>query len=91
MRIKNVKNKVGPPFRETSVNLLYDTGFDLRSDVIEYAIQLGVVTESSKSWFDFKGERLRKKDLTEDPVFDIIKIEAMKARDLYLTKNQEEA
>jgi recombination protein RecA len=85
MKIKNVKNKVGPPFRETIVNLLYDSGFDTRSDVVEYAISIGVIEESTpKGWFTFKGEKVRKKQLTESPMFDTILIEAMKVRDAAL-------
>jgi recombination protein RecA len=84
MRIKNAKNKVGPPFRETIVNLMYETGFDLNADVIEYAIQTGVVTEPTKGWFDFGGEKVRKGDLTKEPIFSNIKIAAYAARDKVL-------
>src|SRR5208282_5252604 len=41
MRIKNVKNKVGSPFRETVVDLLYASGFDIKKDMVDYAIATG--------------------------------------------------
>jgi hypothetical protein len=96
MRIKNVKNKVGPPFRETVVDLLYDSGFDLPSDVVEYAIQTGVAVEGTqtkekegngipKGWYRF-GENYRKKDLTEEPLFGTLKVAAYKARDTRLSQ-----
>jgi recombination protein RecA len=84
MRIKNVKNKVGPPFRETICDLRYATGFDIKKDMVDYAIATGVVTEPTKGWFDFKGERVRKSDLTGDGFFGSLKVEAMKARDARL-------
>ena len=95
MRIKNVKNKVGPPFRETLVNLYYETGFDLRSDVVNYAIQIGAITEGdgtkndpgngvAKGWYGFKGEAYRRLDLTQSPLFDNLTVEAMARRDTML-------
>lgn len=102
MRIKNVKNKVGPPFRETCVNLMYDSGFDLKSDVIEYAIQTGIAVAGTqtkenkgngipKSWFGFNGENYRRGDLTEDTVFGNLKSAAYKARDARLAPVPEAA
>ena len=84
MRIKNVKNKVGSPFRETVCDLRYATGFDTKKDMVDYAIATGVVTEPAKGWFDFNGERVRKSDLTGDGFFGSLKVEAMKARDARL-------
>lgn len=102
MRIKNVKNKVGPPHRETIVDLLYDSGFDLRGDVVEYAIATGVVVSGTqtkekegngvpKGWFGFKGENYRRGDLTSSPVFDTIQIEALAARDAALVTKPAES
>jgi recombination protein RecA len=84
MKIQNVKNKVGPPFRETVVNLMYASGFDRKADVIEYAISLGVIEEPAKGWFSFDGERLRKSDLTEDAVYEKVVKAAYAARDARL-------
>jgi len=85
MRIVNKKNKVGPPFRETIVILDYAVGMDLRADMVEYALILGVVTEGkTKGWFEFAGSTYRKKDLTQGSVFDSLVIEALKVRDARL-------
>ena len=67
MRIKNVKNKVGIPFRETDVALRYGVGFDTRADMVEYASHLGVVELGA--WCKFDGQQYRKGDLTQDPVY----------------------
>jgi recombination protein RecA len=101
MRVKIVKNKVGPPFRETVVDLLYHRGFDLKSDVIAYAIAIGAVVEGDqtkddvkngtgngvpKGWYGFGGENFRKLDLTQEPQFAKIAAEAMAKRDAVLAQ-----
>lgn len=84
MRIKNVKNKVGSPFRETVCDLLYATGFDTKKDMVDYAIETGVVTEPAKGWFEFNGQKVRKTDLTVEPIYGTLKMETIKARDARL-------
>jgi recombination protein RecA len=84
MRIKNVKNKMGSPYRETICDLLYATGFDIKKDMVDYAIETGVVTEPTKGWFEFNGQKVRKSDLTGDGFFGSLKVEAMRARDARL-------
>jgi recombination protein RecA len=80
MRVKVVKNKVGPPFRETEVSLYYASGFDVRDNWVEYAVSLGVVT-AGKTWYEFEGEKFYRNQLTEDPVFGKLKVAAIKRRD----------
>lgn len=84
VRFKNVKNKVGPPFRETIVDLLYGSGFDKRGDLIEYAVQTGVVEKAAGGWYIYNKERHRKNSLTESPIFETINGEAYAARDARL-------
>jgi recombination protein RecA len=79
MRVKNVKNKVGQPFNETALLLYYGQGFDQRADLVEYAIDLGVVQPGA--WCVFKEQKYRKDQLTEDPIYDTLKVETMKVRD----------
>lgn len=50
MRIKAVKNKVGTPFHDTAVDLIYGVGFDIEADTIEYAIACGAIQQSG-AWF----------------------------------------
>jgi recombination protein RecA len=77
MKVVNRKNKVGPPFRETILDLDYVQGIDTRSDLVQYAVNLGLV-EDARGWFIYKGERYRKNQLTTSPLFDTLKVEAMK-------------
>lgn len=56
MKIKGVKNKVGPPFRETLVDVIYGVGIDRFADTVRYGKSIGVI--EGTSWLSFNGERL---------------------------------
>ncbi len=56
-RIKIVKNKVAPPFREALVDILYGTGMSREGELIDLGIEHKII-EQSGSWFAFGSERL---------------------------------
>ncbi len=56
-KIRIVKNKVAPPFREAEVDVLYGQGISREGELIDLGTARGVV-EKSGSWFSYKGERL---------------------------------
>src|SRR5690606_3620896 len=56
-RVKVVKNKCAPPFRECEFDIMYGEGISHAGDVIELATANDVV-EKSGAWFSYKGERL---------------------------------
>ena len=56
-RIKIVKNKVAPPFREALVDILYGTGMSREGELIDLGIEHKII-EQSGSWFAFGNERL---------------------------------
>jgi recombination protein RecA len=56
-RIKIVKNKVAPPFREALVDILYGTGMSREGELIDMGIENKII-EQSGSWFAFGSERL---------------------------------
>src|SRR5450631_2945901 len=56
-RVKVVKNKVAPPFRETEFEIMYGTGISKEGELIEIGVQHNMV-EKSGSWYSYKGERI---------------------------------
>jgi len=56
-RVKVVKNKVAPPFREAEFDVMYGEGISREGDLLDLAVEKRIV-EKSGAWFAFSGERL---------------------------------
>jgi recombination protein RecA len=56
-RVKVVKNKVAPPFREAQFDIIYGTGVDLAGELIDIGSTVGVVDKAG-AFYSWKGERL---------------------------------
>ncbi len=56
-RVKVVKNKIAPPFREAEFDIMYNQGISRTGDVLDLATSRGIV-EKAGAWFSYKGEKI---------------------------------
>lgn len=56
-RVKVVKNKVAPPFRQAEFDIMYNEGISMTGDVLDLATERGFV-EKAGAWFSYNGEKI---------------------------------
>lgn len=82
-RVKVVKNKIAPPFRQAEFDIMYNQGISVAGDVLDLAADRGIV-EKSGAWYAYGGEKIgqgreaTKKYLDENP--KVLKEIAQKVR-----------
>jgi recombination protein RecA len=77
-RVKVVKNKVAPPFRQAEFDILYGEGISREGEVLEIGVNLGVL-EKSGAWYIHEGDRLGQ---GKDNARDFLKDNAALAREI---------
>jgi recombination protein RecA len=57
VKVKVVKNKMAPPFREAQFDIIYGVGISKEGDLLDCGVDIGLV-EKTGTWYSYKGERL---------------------------------
>jgi len=90
-RVKVVKNKVAPPFRQAEFDITYGKGISREGAVLDLAVELGIAKKSG-AWFTYDGEQLgqgrenSKQFLTENP--DVMMQMAERVRERAMARNE---
>ena len=56
-RVKVVKNKVAPPFKQAEFQIMYGKGINLLGEIVDIGVKLNVI-EKSGAWYSYKGDRI---------------------------------
>lgn len=56
-RIKVVKNKVAPPFKQCEIDIIYGKGISKDSEILDRAVELGLIKKSG-AWFEYNGSKI---------------------------------
>jgi recombination protein RecA len=93
-RVKVVKNKLAPPFREAEFDIMYGEGISRAGDLLDLAVEKRIV-EKSGTWFSFSGDRLGQgrenvKQYLKDNPATFRTLEERVRKELGLTKDAKE-
>lgn len=93
VRVKVVKNKIAPPFREAEFDIMFGQGISREGDVLDLAVNAGIVNKSG-AWYAYEGDKIgqgrenAKTYIHENPAFfDMLET---KVRNFYFTQPEDE-
>ena len=93
VRVKVVKNKIAPPFREAEFDIMFGQGISREGDVLDLAVNAGIVNKSG-AWYAYEGDKIgqgrenAKTYIHENPAFFFFFL--AKVRDFYFTQPEDE-
>ena len=93
VRVKIVKNKVAPPFKEAEFDIMFGQGISREGDLLDLAAKVDIINKSG-AWYAYEGEKIgqgrenAKTYLRENPEFAAMIDQ--KVRDFYFAKDDEE-
>lgn len=95
-RVKVVKNKVAPPFKQAEIDIMYGEGISKEGEIIDIGADLDIIQKSG-AWYSYKGERLgqgrenAKQFMKENPdIFEEVHNEIRKHFDLNVVESEED-
>ncbi|MES2823146.1 MAG: recombinase RecA [Pseudomonadota bacterium] len=56
-RVKVVKNKVAPPFKQAEFQILYGTGINRMGEIVDYGVKLGMIDKAG-AWYSYQGNKI---------------------------------
>ena len=69
-KVKIVKNKVAPPFKQCEIDIIYGKGVSKEAEIIDCAVELGLMKKAG-SWYEYKGEKFAQgKDTAKQYLID---------------------
>ena len=93
VRVKVVKNKIAPPFKEAEFDIMFGQGISRDGEVLDLAVNAGIVNKSG-AWYAYEGDKIgqgrenAKTYIHENPAFfDMLEA---KVRDFYFTQPEDE-
>ena len=57
VRVKIVKNKVSPPFKQCEIDIIYGKGISKEGEILDRAVELGLIKKAG-SWFEYNGQKI---------------------------------
>lgn len=72
-RVKVVKNKIAPPFREAEFDIMYNEGISKSGDVLDLGVKFGII-EKAGAWFNYDGQKFSGREATRQYLIENPKV-----------------
>jgi recombination protein RecA len=72
-RVKVVKNKIAPPFREAEFDIMYNEGISRSGDILDLGVKYGII-EKAGAWFNYEGQKFSGREATRQYMIENPKV-----------------